>query len=94
MEGVIQQPPSKENQFCHVVKFLSGEKKEKELPVHLDGMNSGVRVTNMTSSAYEEEVSKIKAVLIMIILYINIHIICISFLKLIQTIRLIVDSLW
>ncbi|CAL1162922.1 unnamed protein product [Cladocopium goreaui] len=61
MEGQITQAPSAENQFCHVVKFLSGEKKDKEMPLHLDGMNSGIRVTNMTCSAYEEEVSKIKA---------------------------------
>lgn len=60
MEGQITQAPSAENQFCHVVKFLSGEKKDKEMPLHLDGMNSGIRVTNMTCSAYEEEVSKIK----------------------------------
>eukprot|EP00434_Breviolum_minutum_P030134 symbB.v1.2.026651.t1/scaffold2683.1/size73787/1 len=60
MEGQIQHVPSAENQFCHVVKFLSGEKKDKEAPLHLDGMNSGIRVTNMTYSAYEEELSKIK----------------------------------
>eukprot|EP00435_Cladocopium_sp_Y103_P075103 s11_g54.t1 len=61
MEGQITQAPSAENQFCHVVKFLSGEKKDKELRgAHDPGMNSGIRVTNMTCSAYEEEVSKIK----------------------------------
>ena len=33
----------------------------KTVAAHDPGMNSGIRVTNMTCSAYEEEVSKIKA---------------------------------
>ncbi|CAE6970047.1 unnamed protein product, partial [Symbiodinium sp. CCMP2456] len=45
----------------HVVKVLNGEDKDKEMPLHLDGMNSGIRVANVTASAYEEEVHKIKA---------------------------------